>query len=292
MQVKDISISIVVPISRMSGRLDLLKLWLEDLPQEIIEVFLIHDIQDSKTQYELEQYLQKNSDQRLHLHTQYFGNPGAARNFGLNLVTGKWVCMWDSDDFPSVPLAIEMIYAADLQDKNVALGQYCNCREGEISAGILIDSTRPLIPQIYFNVGLWRMGIKRERIAETRFLEIKSAEDQCFVYDLNFIDSEIFVFEDFTYQYSISVPNQLTRSSVAIRDIELSLSYLLNKFTNRGKNVKNNLEILLLRQLLTHFKVFGELRFLVKNLRTIFRPNPIRATKALIHIVSWRRFSA
>ena len=46
-------LSIIVPISDMAGKLDLLKDWLQETYSECIEVFLIHDKKDEGTSIEL-----------------------------------------------------------------------------------------------------------------------------------------------------------------------------------------------------------------------------------------------
>ena len=53
-----------------------------------------------------------------------FGSPGSARNAGLRNINSRWICFWDCDDEPKIERFIEMVKAAELQDNQVAIGNF------------------------------------------------------------------------------------------------------------------------------------------------------------------------
>ena len=93
--------SVICPVRGMGGKLNLVRKWIEEIshnPQ--IEIILVHDIADTLTGEELMEI--SNTYRNTRVTEGYFGNPGSARNAGLEICLGKSVVFWDSDDEPNV----------------------------------------------------------------------------------------------------------------------------------------------------------------------------------------------
>ena len=92
------SLSVVVPITLMHGKLEKLESWLKEIKDLPIEVLLIHDKRDNDTSFELQVLLKKLQNRKIVFKEGVYGSPGMARNAGLEGVSNYWTCFLD---FPS-----------------------------------------------------------------------------------------------------------------------------------------------------------------------------------------------
>ena len=82
--IMEIELCVIVPLTRMSGRLTEISTWLKTLPQRNLRVVIVHDVQDEITSPELIVLIDSCADNRIILFEGKFGSPGNARNFGLS----------------------------------------------------------------------------------------------------------------------------------------------------------------------------------------------------------------
>lgn len=114
----------IVPVSGMYGQLQLMKKWLQSIDKSSIQVVIVHDIADNQTAIELEEIQESLGSSNLLVRSGVFGNPGSARNNGLEVAEGKWICFWDSDDEPFPKKVLEMIDQAEASGNDVAVGEF------------------------------------------------------------------------------------------------------------------------------------------------------------------------
>ena len=100
-------LSIIVPVTKMHGRLDNFKKMVEDISNLSIQLIVVHDIDDDKTGRELQIILKNNANIKL-IEGKY-GSAGGARNAGLELVDSEWIGFWDSDDKPQVKQYLDLV---------------------------------------------------------------------------------------------------------------------------------------------------------------------------------------
>ena len=129
------------------------------------------------------------TDKRLHIETIHNSGAGAARNRGLGLASGKYICFIDSDDIPTVNYLNKLLEVLETTDSDLACIKYSNFRE-EPTPEKLSDYTR-IFGQAEAKSMLLLEKIsaaphckiyKREIIDDLRFPNYSIAEDLFFNY--------------------------------------------------------------------------------------------------------------
>lgn len=252
----DNRIAVIVPVSRMSIKLDNLRQWLRTVDFESIEVILVHDIQDVETGRKLKEITFKIP--KIQLIEARYGSPGMARNAGLDLAKNEWIVFWDSDDLPEVEEVIEMIEIAANGNFAVAVGGFTvqSLTSPNLHSLHLIENSvsDKLFEEFGMHPGLWRWAFRNEIIGKIRFKAFRMAEDQCFLFDLNLAGQRIYVHPKSVYTYFVGDEQQLTNNSKALSDLLKSVPYLMRSI--KGSNVSKSEfgALLITRQVLTALK--------------------------------------
>jgi glycosyltransferase involved in cell wall biosynthesis len=157
-----------------------------------------------------------------------YGNPGSARNAGLELVNTDWICFWDSDDFPDASKYLEMVEIADNKGYLIAKGAY-KILKAKINVANLV--TEPKISNKNFarhimDPGIWRYVFSRSVYGELRFPPLSMGEDQDFLVEVLLKEKDIYIFGEPVYTYTVGGGTQLTRNRSALKDVSKSLDYL------------------------------------------------------------------
>ena len=242
-------ISAIVPISNMAGKLDFLRSWVEESHAYDMQVILVHDYKDLETRIELEQILREHKDPRLQFVQGKFGNPGKARNVGLELATGDWVAFWDSDDLPKLKNIFCQIKENN-QDADVLIGRY---QKFHIltHTSCIPEGSEPNILSVALNPGIWRMIFKRASIIESRFPSLRMGEDQAFLSSIRLADLSIKFCSEIFYQYNIGNSFQLTNSKDALDDLPKATKMILRQSLQSSKALRHFQLKLVARQQLT-----------------------------------------
>lgn len=252
----DNRIAVIVPVSRMSTKLDNLRQWLRTVDFESIEVILVHDIQDVDTGRELKE-ITLNIPQIQLIEARY-GSPGMARNAGLDLAKNEWIVFWDSDDLPEVEEVIEMIEIAANGNFAVAVGGFTvqSLTSPNLHSLHLIENSvsGKLFEEFGMQPGLWRWAFRKEIIGEIRFKAFRMAEDQCFLFDLNLAGQRIYVHPKSVYTYFVGDEQQLTNNSKALSDLLKSVPYLMRSIKGSNASKSEFGALLITRQVLTALK--------------------------------------
>ena len=221
-----ITLTAIVPVSNMYGRLQLLKQWLHHIEDFPIQVVIVHDSVDERTGVELREIVKNREIQVLLLEGTY-GGPGSARNAGIDVASGSWVTFWDSDDLPSLVSVFQMIAGAD-PSKSVLLGNYSTGVYSERGIEKFSFKQQRTLEDLALNPGIWRWVFKRERIGCARFGNYRMGEDQVFLVRLNLTKVEIAWSDIETYCYVQYEKGQLTKEKKAVLDIEKSIDELFD----------------------------------------------------------------
>ena len=94
----------IIPIGRTGGNLDLLYSWLPEASNFSLKIIMVHDVLDHETGPLLKQLFEEFKELNLTLIEGLYGNPGQARNAGLELASTHWIAFWDHDDKPVLNL--------------------------------------------------------------------------------------------------------------------------------------------------------------------------------------------
>ena len=252
----DNRIAVIVPVSRMSTKLDNLRQWLRTVDFESIEVILVHDIQDVDTGRELKE-ITLNIPQIQLIEARY-GSPGMARNAGLDLAKNEWIVFWDSDDLPEVEEVIEMIEIAANGNFAVAVGGFTvqTLTSPNLHSLHLIENSvsGKLFEEFGMQPGLWRWAFRNEIIGKIRFKAFRMAEDQCFLFDLNLAGQRIYVHPKSVYTYFVGDEQQLTNNPKALSDLLKSVPYLMRSIKGSNASKSEFGALLITRQVLTALK--------------------------------------
>jgi glycosyltransferase involved in cell wall biosynthesis len=242
----------------MAGRLQRLEEWLSRIANSPMEVILIHDRQDEVTGPQIQSLLSKISNPKIQLIEDYFGSPGLARNRGIELAKGKWICFWDSDDLPNLGVALSLI------DKDSASKADCLVTNfnsvNEISKEVIAHRLRANFEDEFsLNPGLWRIYFKYSAIADLRFGSLRMAEDQIFLAEFFSKSRDVEIVSDTTYNYFFGESFHLTKNSSALNDLAPATIESLRILRNLGNKSPNLIAGMFVKQVISGVK-YGSLR--------------------------------
>ena len=250
--IMEIELCVIVPLTRMSGRLTEISTWLKTLPQRNLRVVIVHDVQDEITSPELIVLIDSCADNRIILFEGKFGSPGNARNFGLSNSSSKWVIFVDSDDIVNIEEVFSILDICN--DKSDAL--VCQYEVFDRGTGV-VTRNKPNIDaklDIAINPGIWRIIFLREKIAGHRFSNSLMGEDQLYLLQLGIFGGNIQFFDNVIYRYFRNSSDQLTGKSNAILQIESIIPETFEYLKKSDKSQRKYVSMMLLRQLITKSK--------------------------------------
>ena len=234
----------------MAGRLDHLREWLGQVDYRLTQVVIVHDRRDEGTSIELNSIVSEIDSPELILKEGIFGTAASARNLGLSLCKGEWICFWDSDDQPNYDLVINGLDS----DYDVIIGEFSiETPSGSVSKVVHSANTVQSLIQVSFNPGLWRMAFQARAIKEVTFPEIVMGEDQCFLAQLDWDVLRVKFTGGIFYNYFSGWESQTTsrtKSRLPLIDSLRFLQILLQENKGREEFTRNMLS----RQFLTLFK--------------------------------------
>jgi glycosyltransferase involved in cell wall biosynthesis len=251
----------------MAGRLAHLEPLLNECISLGIEVVIVHDEQDSKTGDELREILTQVNSKMITLVTRSLYSPGKARNLGISIAQGDWICFWDSDDKPIPKDFLEMVRQATNSSHEVALGKFRLIKEG---ARKIYGNSETEIGRM---PGIWRFAFKREFLDEDTFPDYRMGEDQVFLGRILVRTQKLFRYQGVVYEYNNDNLGQLTQSRNAIQELRFAVQDMLTIVScPEGRN--SIAPIFLSRQILTLLKEgtprskFKTIEFVTKGVKS------------------------
>ena len=199
-----------------------------------IKLLIIMDCQDSQAILEFKERNAEILGEQVEILESDSGNPGGARQVGLQFVDTDWVCFWDADDFPdlqnvicsiekmppSTKILIGGFTVVDLDGKSLKLSKF----EIECPDRCLREFAR--------NPGLWRIAVRSEILRNIHFKNLLMGEDQLFIAEILALGEELEFSEDNFYYYNAYNPSSLTKNSTAFLDLKsasISMQEILKK---------------------------------------------------------------
>ncbi len=276
-------ISIIVPITRMFGRLGVLKSWIAEIDFQKIEVILVHDLQDELTSDNLR--LISSEYPKLQVIEKTYQSAGLARNAGIQEARGKWIVFWDSDDKPNVSELDKFLIDQDVDSFDVHVFNFLIEANGET----IYHKTRNW-RGIAFEPGIWRMIFSRSTIENSLFPNFPLGEDQYFLGLINLSRRRVSFRNQPIYTYQSGVDGQATSNESNLFRINESLQALDSLRENQSGSNYEFMSIMYWRQIITlakrgNFRL--KLRALLTGIKSIMRINInfFRNMRALAYVL-------
>jgi len=176
-----------------------------------------------------------------------FGSPGSARNAVLRNIDSRWICFWDCDDEPKIERFIEMVKAAELQDNEVAIGNFEISNNSNLDKAKVNNHNKDL-DVVADNPGIWRMAFSQYVSSGITFENLRMAEDQIYILDLQLPTRKIYFEEETVYSYLNYEVGQLTKSKEALDRIPEAIKLVKTRI-NLGKIPINEFNIKILARI-------------------------------------------
>ena len=280
-------VSIICPVRNMSGRLQKLEKWIQELSENPqVEVIIVHDCSDDSTEAELKSICKKY--QSIIFIQGSYGNPGSARNAGLKICTGKWISFWDCDDQPDTNEFLGLIEQVEEMNPEIGFGRYriLNENSGLVTEAPFWTSAKEKnLNIIALNPGIWRIIFLKELLDGMFFKPLRMAEDQIFISEAIVKATELKFLDNIIYTYFTGSKHHLTKDSKALQD-------LLPAFNQTSKLIgvgESEIELfhqtMATRQLVSGLK-FGTLRTRVGLIKILGRSGMLLRPVFLKTIIS------
>jgi glycosyltransferase involved in cell wall biosynthesis len=278
----------VIPVHSMAGKLTNLNLTLDACANLPIQVVIIHDDADDGTEEDLVRIL--NSFDTLHYekYTVKYGSPGLTRNVGILRAKSDWISFWDCDDLP-VPLAItSLMQSISLENFDVIIGAIAT-QSGTDAKTLKKHSTigAESLRQMHLaNMPAFtRMVYRRSLIGEAMFPAWRVGEDQCFLREIEFLNSRVYYAEDLFYIYISDFCGQLSRNEKFSSEIIFSLDFLSRRIWSSPLTMREFCHTQFLKMFIVTIRKAGLVRLLLispNSLLAFLRmtlTNPIRVLR-------------
>jgi glycosyltransferase involved in cell wall biosynthesis len=231
-------LSIIVPVTKMHGRLHNFKKMVEDTSNFSIQLIVVHDINDDKTGRELQIIL--NNKANIKLIEGKYGSAGDARNAGLELVDSEWVGFWDSDDKPEVKQYLDLVAKVKEEQNLVGYGNFLkisaipNKLQKSKNSFNIEGATNSL--KLHKNPGIWRWIFASEVLKNTKFSNLKLGEDVCFLFSILQKVDKVTTSSQVVYKYFVDDPLQSTVLWKNDTRIFLVIKFMNENFISNQKN--------------------------------------------------------
>ena len=246
------TLTIVVPVSKMAGRLQNLKSWLWGAKNFDVRVIIVHDIQDENTSVDLRKLIKEIGNKNISYFEMKYESPGLARNHGLVEANSEWIMFVDSDDFLDLEQVFDLIRKSP-NSKQILIGSYAIANIAKPEALPEIKTTKTRF-DLAMNPGLWRIILPLRTASEHNFTPFRMGEDQEYLLGLDIFSKDLIFSNKVVYTYYTHNPTQLTANPQAISElghiIPLTFSYLKKGSYRSGFYIS----VVLVRQIFTELK--------------------------------------
>lgn len=246
------SVSLIIPVARMAGKLSNLEKLISSVGNENVQLIVVHDVSDENTGLELKQILDREKNPRVTLLEGKFGSPGLARNEGLSKAKGNWIWFCDSDDEPDIATVInELSSIRDSADVVV----FNFSRVNEISGEEIKGDGLPDLISIALNPGVWRILFKKEILKGVLFSNYMLGEDQLFLVESGILQREIHFSERNAYKYYFGGLNHLVDRRDRVGDLVEVFKRTAQIAPNLEGSESETVKLIALRQFFTLMKI-------------------------------------
>lgn len=206
----------------------------------VADSFLEHD------KLSIQKLVQEYEDISIQIVFGEYGNPGSARNSGINLIQTNWFCFWDSDDEPFPDKYLELVNRAMASNCKIAKGGYKVVdSHGNRPERFVIPDVGQIKPAEHIvDPGLWRYVFETKCFGHLRFPPLRMGEDQDYLVKALLANEYVATLSDAVYSYRVGSSDQLTKNATSFNDVGESLSFLRDLVKRNALN-DENMELIL-----------------------------------------------
>lgn len=186
-----------------------------------VKLLIVMDCQDKDAIQEFKETNMELFGDQVQILESDSGNPGGARQVGLQNVDTDWVCFWDSDDLPDVQNIIGSVDAVNPSRKILVGGFTIVNLDGKNFKANKFEVSRPArcLRELARNPGIWRIAVRSEILRNLHFRNLSMGEDQLFIAEILALGEEIEFSSKNFYFYNAFNPSSLTKNSQAFLDL-------------------------------------------------------------------------
>lgn len=284
------TLTIVVPISSMAGKLNNLSSWLCEALDFDVEVRLVHDFHDEDTSREVQVLVKQLNNNDIIFIEMKFGSPGLARNHGLKGANSKWVMFVDSDDILELKQVFFLIERAQ-NNNQILVGNFRIVNLSDATEAASGKLTRSRV-DLAMNPGLWRLILPLSLARQHSFTEHKMGEDQEYLLGLDIFSRDLYFSQNIIYTYYRNNPGQLTSNPEAVLDLSKIIPKTVAYVGKSKFRVGIFISIILVRQLATELKntKMSRPRLLFKQIKETWDLKLIKKIQIVLAvlIVAWK----
>lgn len=225
------AISVIIPVYNSEDYLVETLTSILDQSLKRFELILVDDGSTDKSDDIIQSYIKDYSN--IAYVKQKNAGPGAARNTGIELAKGDFVCFVDSDDLLPKE-ALEALYTTAItEEADVVTGASISFNskktwyiQSHVNNGVYNPGPKSLLtdPGLLYSIGPCNKLFKTELIKEIRFPNgIKVTEDQPFVIEAYLKANQIYSVDRVIYNYRRRETNQKTSLSQSVTTNALSV---------------------------------------------------------------------
>jgi glycosyltransferase involved in cell wall biosynthesis len=273
-------LSVIIPITRMTGRLENLERTFAECEKKQVEFILVHDEQDSSTHKEIEGLVEKFDNLNIRLFRETFNSPGLARNFGIRQSTGRWFCFSDADDLPQISNLIKISQLTEEIDAQVGIGSILVVNDKKE----LLTKSKGLEARLMSNIisfaknpAFTRFVFKSDVFRPVEFPKIKMGEDQVYLSRTKFLDYKILFSDELLYIYFTNLPNQATKNALSLKELPVAIELLRKSLPNNSAQMKVFIEAQILKMSFSCLKRRIKLTNSLLNISKLILTSPINS---------------
>lgn len=232
MEDNQVLISAIIPIAGFPNGIEQISRWASNPSLSNFEIILIKDSESKELNLQIDgiaEELRKVTNVSIIKSTSR--NPGGSRNLGLENAKGSWITFWDCDDVPNPTKFVEIVYEAQIQGADVALGAFSvKTEHKEKFYSIGGESRHETLESVAMNPGLWRFVFRAELVKNSRFPELRMAEDQMYLASVLSKSKKIFASKEYVYEYWLYQSGQLTKNKKALDDLLIAIKHFEKEY--------------------------------------------------------------
>jgi glycosyltransferase involved in cell wall biosynthesis len=292
-----VQITAVIPVRSMAGRLENLKQTLRSCAGLPLQVVIVHDDAGDGTETDLNDLLDGLYKVNVEKFNVQYASPGLARNLGIRRAEAEWICFWDCDDLPNPSAYISLLNSINSKEFDVLIGSIAT------QSGV-DTSTRKLHPTLVVNKSIQmqlanmpaftRMIFRKSLIENHVFPSFKIGEDQCFLREIEFLNSRVHFSKDLLYTYISDYDGQLSRDQSLKVEIISSLEFLADALWSSPTRMQVFCQTQFIKIFVSSCRSLGVVRFVgltPKSLKAMLKltaKNPIGVLRVFYFLAKSR----